>query len=200
MTSTHMKSVFAIAGLLITTTCYADGFWSAFAAGIAGAAEASSDIQSKRIESDLAIEREKAALELRERLERERYQREANTRQPTKEAEMLKIAAAYPRWMEMVKDPEYNKWMSGQPKSVQAIARPKNADQAILILDLYDKDTQWTKKHATHAASLEPRGYIANSTKQGNSCSANVECDGKNLCSEISHTCVSTELYWKEME
>jgi hypothetical protein len=53
-----------------------------------------------------------------------------------------KVEAAHPGWGVIVRSTEFRTWMQHQPSSLRKMAESPTADQAILILDLYKRDTQ----------------------------------------------------------
>lgn len=54
--------------------------------------------------------------------------------------EIQKLEYFYPRWVETVRSKEFSDWQDRQPASVQSLAHSPKAKDAILMLDLYERD------------------------------------------------------------
>ena len=54
---------------------------------------------------------------------------------------VAKVEAAHPGWIAAIRTPQFSAWKASQPASVQALAASDRAEDAILMLDLYKRDT-----------------------------------------------------------
>lgn len=96
-----------------------------------------------RLEQQRQIENERAKKQAEEnaRAERERQERLAEKERLEREIAIMKVERAHPGWEKTIATPKFNSWREAQPTSVQRLADSPNADDAILMLDLYKKDT-----------------------------------------------------------
>lgn len=75
------------------------------------------------------------------RARREHQERLAEKERLEREIEILKVERAHPGWEKTIATPQFESWKQAQPTNIQRLAASQHADDAILMLDLYKKDT-----------------------------------------------------------
>lgn len=90
-------------------------------------------LEQKRATEQVRLERE-ALAEERSRIEAERLRLED-------ERALAQVEQAHPGFIKVVRSPQFERWKEMQPASVQALSASPRAEDAILMLDLYKRDT-----------------------------------------------------------
>lgn len=97
------------------------------------------ELDMRRIEREHELRLDQARMDnlRREADERARIWQEKKER----EHELAKMNAAHPGWVQTVRSDSFRQWKNQQPASVQALGASDRADDAILMLDLYKRDS-----------------------------------------------------------
>lgn len=96
-----------------------------------------------------AAQRELLELQHKQDMERMRLQQQQEINQQRQQQQQTQKAAqvervmetAHPGWRKTVNSPVFAEWMSKQPRSVKNLADSDRAEDAILMLDLFKRDT-----------------------------------------------------------
>jgi hypothetical protein len=137
-----MKHAALAAFLLLSTPCLAQ-----YGGARSGAGDALQDIGRRMQEHDSQLElmREQHRLEM-ERMERESALRREAAKERERAAdrahqgEFAKIELAHPGWQRTVRSTDFEAWLQRQPASVRSLTASEHASDAILLLDLYQRD------------------------------------------------------------
>ncbi len=101
--------------------------------------------QQRQVEIALAkkqAEQARRELEMREEVNRAtRDARDAENQRAEIAQAKMRVEREHPGWEELVLTPKFTSWKQAQPASVQRLADSPRSDDAILMLDLYKKDT-----------------------------------------------------------
>jgi hypothetical protein len=102
-----------------------------------------------QIEREQALEQQRAATQAK--LDQQRVAEQAKIERLQLEAERVKlekakVEQAHPHWEQTVRSPRFSQWRNTQPASVKALANSDKAEDAVLMLDLYKRDTAVTTK------------------------------------------------------
>ena len=120
------------------------------------------DLEMKRLEREhqLRMQADERAAKAAERRYQEEQTARAAARVAVQEAEKARVAkaesdrlpkeeetdrlveAAHPGWKAIVNSKAFDKWVSKQPRSVAALAESDRVQDAILMIDLFKKDTK----------------------------------------------------------
>ena len=92
--------------------------------------------EARRRQQDLA-----KLEEARRWREAESERAQAAAERAQREAEAAKVDRAHPGWVELVRTEEFGKWFDKQPTSVRSLGASERAEDSILVLDLYKRDT-----------------------------------------------------------
>lgn len=71
---------------------------------------------------------------------REMSAHEMHRTQEQQDPEIQKVEDAHPGWQQVVRTRDFANWISKQPSSVRRLAASESAQDAILVLDLYERD------------------------------------------------------------
>lgn len=88
--------------------------------------ERQNQLQMQQLDREEQLRREKAKQE---------YERQARS------DERSRLDSAHPGWWQTVRSEQFKQWMDRQPASVQNLSKSHKADDAILMLDLFKRDT-----------------------------------------------------------
>ena len=100
--------------------------------------------RQREIDRQRALDQQRAAAQAkleREAMAAERSRLEAERLRLEEERAKAWVEQAHPGWENTVRTPEFSRWKDKQPASVKALVASPRANDAILMLDLYKKDT-----------------------------------------------------------
>lgn len=112
-----------------------------------------------RLQYELEMKRIKQQYDLEEAArerQRQRNAAEAARQRAAQDEDTVRVEAAHPGWRVLVNTSEFGTWMKQQPQSVRALAASPRAADAILLLDLFKRDTS----RAQAAPDLPPPGDL----------------------------------------
>ncbi len=122
--------------MLVASSAFGDKFNK----GLAGAAGSLHDFSRDMLMYEMQRQRDEAMYQRQLREQRAIQEQAELDAQLEQAREELKVEAAHPGWIQTVRTKEFAKWMSQQPDSVRRLAQSNQAQDAILMLDLYKRD------------------------------------------------------------
>lgn len=99
--------------------------------------------QSELMEQQHRQEMERMRLQQQLEMERQRQQQlQAQQTRQQQDAQVESIMeTAHPGWRQTVRSPEFDQWLARQPRSVQGLAASERPADAILMIDLFKRDS-----------------------------------------------------------
>lgn len=147
----HGSQIGLIAATALALSCSGaiaggTGWWGAVGGTLQDLSRSQSDHDAQRQFITQQHELEMQRIDLEQQLRRDESARQTEIRNEQQrrqeQSEIEKVDRAHPEWRDIVRSEGYKKWIAQQPDSVKRIEESSwRAEDAILIFDLYKRDT-----------------------------------------------------------